>query len=327
MIKPNKTFILSDESVNSHGFRVITSGIDLIDFIKNPVMLRNHEGDAIGFWENIRVEDNKLLAEPVFSESDDLAIQTAEKVADGTLKAASIGIENAVFTYDTKYNVDRAEHGAIISCKIFEASIVEFPSNSNALVLYDEKRNAIKMNWRNVSDYASNHLFTNRNKIKMNKETLKLLHLNDDANVTDVHNAVTQLLNKLQGYESEMGQYRDARNTEVVNAAISLGKITYKQADTYKLLLERDFNNTKSLLDSIPVPESVKFTKNVSITDLIKNSKKQNADDEKEDQSKPPVDKSKWSLNHYRKFAPQELRNNPNLAQQLLEKEKIATKA
>jgi len=32
-------FILSDESVNSYNFKVITDGIDLERFKKNPVML------------------------------------------------------------------------------------------------------------------------------------------------------------------------------------------------------------------------------------------------------------------------------------------------
>lgn len=37
-----KTFVLSDESVNSYGFRVLTDGIALDNFKKNPVMLWNH---------------------------------------------------------------------------------------------------------------------------------------------------------------------------------------------------------------------------------------------------------------------------------------------
>lgn len=36
------TFLLSDESVNSYGTRVLTAGIRLDDYEKNPVVLWNH---------------------------------------------------------------------------------------------------------------------------------------------------------------------------------------------------------------------------------------------------------------------------------------------
>lgn len=36
------TMTVSDETVNRHGYRVLTSGIDIEGFKKNPVMLYNH---------------------------------------------------------------------------------------------------------------------------------------------------------------------------------------------------------------------------------------------------------------------------------------------
>ena len=54
---PKKTFILHDETVNTQGFRMLTSGADLSVFKNNPVMLLNHDDWdlPIGRWENIRV--------------------------------------------------------------------------------------------------------------------------------------------------------------------------------------------------------------------------------------------------------------------------------
>ena len=37
------TFVLHDESVNTYGFRMLTSGANLEEFKKNPVMLLNHD--------------------------------------------------------------------------------------------------------------------------------------------------------------------------------------------------------------------------------------------------------------------------------------------
>lgn len=36
------TFLLSDETINSYGTRVLTAGIRLENFLKNPIMLWNH---------------------------------------------------------------------------------------------------------------------------------------------------------------------------------------------------------------------------------------------------------------------------------------------
>ncbi|MDR2765327.1 MAG: peptidase, partial [Tannerella sp.] len=88
-----KTFILHDESVNTYGFRMLTSGADLTEFRKNPVMLLDHNdwNLPIGRWEHIRVEDGKILADAVFDMKDARAKQVAGKVEDGFLRAASIG--------------------------------------------------------------------------------------------------------------------------------------------------------------------------------------------------------------------------------------------
>ena len=68
-----KTFILSDGSVNSYGFSVDMTNLHLERFRNNPVMLYNHY-DLIGKWENLRVEDGKLLAEASFMDGDEEAL-------------------------------------------------------------------------------------------------------------------------------------------------------------------------------------------------------------------------------------------------------------
>lgn len=43
MAKKKHTFVLTDESVNGYGYRVLTSGGRKEQFLKNPVMLYSHE--------------------------------------------------------------------------------------------------------------------------------------------------------------------------------------------------------------------------------------------------------------------------------------------
>ena len=89
----NKTFVLHDESVNSKGFRMLTSGANLTIFRKNPVMLFMHDdyNMPIGRWDNIRIEGTRILADPVFDEKDIRAIGVMDKVNRGFLNMASIG--------------------------------------------------------------------------------------------------------------------------------------------------------------------------------------------------------------------------------------------
>lgn len=76
------TFVLHDESVNTYGFRMLTSGANLEEFRKNPVLFLNHKDWElpIGRWENIRIEGTRILADAVFDENDEEAIKVMKKV-------------------------------------------------------------------------------------------------------------------------------------------------------------------------------------------------------------------------------------------------------
>ena len=66
-------FVISDESVNRYGYRVLTAGIDTAQFEKNPIMYYLHDrlqyGESkprvmvIGRWDNVRKENAKLMAD------------------------------------------------------------------------------------------------------------------------------------------------------------------------------------------------------------------------------------------------------------------------
>ena len=124
------TFLVSDESDNSHGFKVLTEGIDITQFEKNPIMLYMHERPTIiGMWKNLRKEDGKLYADAVFDTESEKGGEVARQVEKGFLRGASIGI-----TYQKEY----LKNGVLEKCRLFEISIVDIGSNPNALKLYDD---------------------------------------------------------------------------------------------------------------------------------------------------------------------------------------------
>jgi hypothetical protein len=130
-------FILSDERVNCYGLRFLTAGIDISDFVKNPVMLYMHgRGQVIGKWGNIKKEGGKLTAEPEFDEKDEFALSIKQKVEDGFLNAASSSLQPLAWSEDPKMLVPGQTRPTATQSTILEASIVDIPGNRNALKLF-----------------------------------------------------------------------------------------------------------------------------------------------------------------------------------------------
>ncbi len=129
-----REFVLSDQTINSYGFRVLTAGINIDRFLKNPIMLFGHNRDVgvIGRWDNVRKDGERLLGTPVFDTESEMGKTIAGKVAGGFLRAASIGIDDVEMV-----EIDGVM--TVVECTLEEVSIVDIPSNENAVALYNQK--------------------------------------------------------------------------------------------------------------------------------------------------------------------------------------------
>jgi len=140
--------ILSDESVNMYGFRVLTSGIDLSAFEKNPIMLYDHarrkEYDTnkniilpIGRWNDVQKLGGQLIGTPEFDVEDKFAAEIARKFEKGFLNAASInmGFDAIEWSEDPALMLQGQTGPTIVKCKIREISITDIPGNYNSVRL------------------------------------------------------------------------------------------------------------------------------------------------------------------------------------------------
>ena len=90
----SKRVRLTNESVNSYGFRVLTAGIDLEQFKRNPVLLYMHErGNVIGYVKDLLVENGEVTGELVFDEASELSIRCKKQYEVGSLRMVSIGLD------------------------------------------------------------------------------------------------------------------------------------------------------------------------------------------------------------------------------------------
>lgn len=263
-----KTFVLHDESVNTRGFRMLTSGANLEEFIKNPVMLLNHNDWAmpIGRWENIRKEDGKILADAVFDEADERAREVSRKVEGNFIRMASIGAWPPEETSDA---FDLMIHGqslpTVTKWTVREASIVTIGSNHNALCFYD-RQSKQPISLKDEKDVI--RLMDNTNHKTSNKMSIlaTLLKLSDGATEADYVSAVQRVISDNDRLKQENVTLKDAvdkaakerKENEkkqaivLVDAAVKEGRIDANGKDTYLALFDKDFASASAALAAIP---------------------------------------------------------------------------
>lgn len=270
-----KTFVLHDESVNSHGYWMLTAGCDISQFEKNPIMLWNHNnawGDSreaklpIGHWENIRVKGKQILADAVF-DTDEFSQTIAKKVEANTLRMASVGAMAIETSEDTKYIKPGQRYATILKWKLKEASIVNIGANDNALVaLYDDGGAIL-----NLSDENTSPLKPINNKKSMNNELLKELNLSDNAD----EKAITSAFIALKDAAKKTQDERDALQKQLdelhladkegkkskfaadVEQAVKDGRINAAGKDHLIKLYDSNAEDAEKFLSSIPARTSL----------------------------------------------------------------------
>lgn len=136
------TFIVSDESVNDRGYRILTDGIDTSQFERNPIMLLMHSRysakgtGVIGRWENLRKEDGKLLADAVFDTDDEIGAKIEKQVQKRFIRMASISARPTETSTDAEHVLEGQTLATVTKCKLIEISIVDRGGNDGALKLY-----------------------------------------------------------------------------------------------------------------------------------------------------------------------------------------------
>lgn len=307
------TFVVSDESVNSYGFVVLTAGIDTSKFERNPVMLYMHERKTVvGRWENIRKDGRRLLADAVFDESTPLGVQVKNQVEKGFLRSASIGVE--IIEKETVNGVE-----TVTKSELTEISIVDIPANSNALKLY---RKGGRMVLRLALPEKVDDLRT---------AILNLLGLDDDATDDDILTEIQALTNAPDDADAQVEEavkagFVDAKDRKhfvmmarlapsaydaflsgerrkrkeavlkAVGGAVRERRISYPQKELFaRIGLEMGLGTLSELLAVQP--------KQMKLSDILNKNR------------------AGWTLDDYRRYAPEELRKNPKLYAELIEKE------
>lgn len=235
------TFVLSDgRSVNNHGFRINLDGMDLTRFKSNPVMLYQHDPERnIGCWENIRIENNRLLADAVFDTEDPTGKEVCRKVEAGFLKGCSIGIM-------VEEMREIADELVATRCELFEASVVSVPADAGAVRLYDKNHQVLSAEALHLQFQTTKH-----NKHMDEKKIQEL-----EAQLAAKTQEVTDLNARIETLQAQVNTLQEEKVTTLLDAAVSAGKITEAEKAQYATLAAKDFNTVQQLIAAKKVPEA-----------------------------------------------------------------------
>lgn len=241
-----KEVIISTSGLNCYGGRVLTSGIDLTQFQKNPLLLwmhrRSFDRDAmpIGRIDNLRTDGDRLIGTPVFDQNDEFAKKIESKWENGFLRMASAGIEIIETSDAPEHLLQGQTRRTITRCRLEEVSIVDMGGNDEALQLYDRSGKVLKLAAGEDNDAlpllapekkddpsgtapdGEDNNQTNKSTQSMNKEILQLLGLSETATEQEAVGALRLLKEKADKVET----LQLASITAVVDGAIAEKRIT-----------------------------------------------------------------------------------------------------
>lgn len=273
-----KRILVTDESLNAYGFWVKTSGIDLGDFKKNPIMLWNHnqgwrgtddEVLPIGVWKDLSISGSEITAVPEFDNEDEFAKRIATKFDKGHLRAASIGIKILEWSDDPALLKPGQTRPTVTKCALREISVVDIPANKNAVVLYDQDGNMLNLSDTGVLQELPT-LQPNtqsRNDMEELKAIAVSLGMANTATLSEVQAEIEKLkASKSEGAKlaEELKKLKekevDAQKAEaksLIDKAITDNRIEAAQRASYEKLFDADFESAKTILEGIKAPQKL----------------------------------------------------------------------
>lgn len=227
---------ISNEILNSYGTRIITDGLDITQFQRNPVLLFMHErGRVIGLVKDIRKENGEVTGELEFDEASPESIRAKKQFEFGSLRMVSAGIDIMEMSDDPTLLLVGQTRPTITKSKLVEVSVVDIGGNDDALVLSrDGARLELGKDGSNLLP-----LIGNTPNLKNNMELSKLalsLGLAATASESEVEAKIAELRAAMQEVvtlRAEKEQMTLAAITQAVEAGVAERRIPADKKDHF----------------------------------------------------------------------------------------------
>lgn len=220
---------ITNDSLNSYGTRVLTAGMNVEQYQRNPVLLYMHErGNVIGYVKDLKVEDGEVTGELMFDEASELSTRCKKQYEFGSLKMVSAGLDILETSEDPELLVQGQTSPTVTKSKLFEVSLVDIGANDDAIVLQKDGK---KITLGKDSECPLPMLNNNNQKQMEQKQIALKLGLPETATEADINAKLGELKaakeenEKLQ-QEKAVGEKRIApdKKDEFINLGKEVGK-------------------------------------------------------------------------------------------------------
>lgn len=262
------TFVVNDENIiNSYGFRVLTAGIDIKQYKRNPIVIWFHKRDRmwgdsnnagtilpIGKAIKLYKEGGKLMADVQFDMEDEFAAKIAGKVERGYLNMCSAGLRVVAKSEEKKYLLEGQTRPTLTKSRLEEISIVDIGANDNAVRLstgedVEEVLPLINLN-------------LNKNKMEFKQEVALAMGLQaeaaDDVVMSQLRERV-QLAKRaetaearVQELESKMQAQADAAIVALVDANVDKKFTADKKEQLVQLGKKAGIEDLRAMIEMMP---------------------------------------------------------------------------
>ena len=212
---------ITNDSLNSYGTRVLTAGMNVEQYQRNPVLLYMHErGNVIGYVKDLKVEDGEVTGELMFDEASELSTRCKKQYEFGSLKMVSVGLDILETSEDPELLVQGQTSPTVTKSKLFEVSLVDIGANDDAIVLQKDGK---KITLGKDSECPLPMLNNNNQKQMEQKQIALQLGLPETATEAEITAKLTSLKSaeaEKSKLELEKAQLEQARVTGLVERAV-----------------------------------------------------------------------------------------------------------
>lgn len=130
---------ISNDSLNSYGTRILTDGMDISQFERNPVLLYMHQrGTVVGQVKNIVKGKNEVTGVLVFDEATELSKQLKKQYEEGSMRMVSAGVSVLEWSEAPEHLVQGQTSPTVAKSKLLEVSCVDVGANDDAIRLFSD---------------------------------------------------------------------------------------------------------------------------------------------------------------------------------------------
>ena len=207
---------ITNDSLNSYGTRVLTAGMNVEQYQRNPVLLYMHErGNVIGYVKDLKVEDGEVTGELMFDEASELSVRCKKQYEFGSLKMVSAGLDILETSEDPELLVQGQTRPTVTKSKLFDVSLVDVGSNDDAIVLQKDGK---KITLGKDSECPLPLLNNNNQNQKQMEQKMVAMQLGLPATATEAE--INAKLDELKTAKEENERLQQK------NAALTLASIT-----------------------------------------------------------------------------------------------------